>query len=308
MDNIKNYVKNNSQTLFRYNNLITETVFDNRGFFFSEEAQIIYGQIKNLPHLYVAWTDCEKGLFYIGESNQPRGRWQRSHAYHLGTLAYHLLDTLKPWDHNHKHWIDSWMDVNTLFIGNNNHNIKLYQEVKICFIPFKIYSEHNHLLLDKTQIGNINKKTEKDLIKSYLLDGFELLNIKHNDKAKRGKIKKSINTQSKMNTNSKISDNKNCIEFKVTRNQNIVNVADGIPNLPVGRCTIELFYKNRADVRLYINGIIRKIRVIDRTVGSYFIAPDTNNGNISKWQIVQNEMNNPNNIIEEITVRVCPTN
>ena len=44
-----------------------------------------------------------------------------------------------------------------------------------------------------------------------------------------------------MKTNSKKTDNKNCVEFKVTRNQNIVNVANGIPNLPVGRCTIELF-------------------------------------------------------------------
>ena len=47
---------------------------------------------------------------------------------------------------------------------------------------------------------------------------------------------------------------------------------------------------------------------MNRTVGEYFIAPDTNNGNIPKCQIVQNEMNTPNNIIEEITVRVCPIN
>ena len=261
-----------------------------------------------MPHLYVAWTDCVNGFFYIGKSYQPGGRWKRQHAYHMGTLAHHLLGTLRYDDQNHQHWIDNWMDVNSINLGNNIYNIQLFHEVKICFIPFKLYSEYNHLLLDKTQISDINKKTEEDLIKSYLLDGFKLLNKQHNGKAKNVKINKPINLTNKMRTKSKISDIQKCVEFKVTRNQNIVNVADGIPDLPVGRCTIELFYNNRADVRFYINGRIRNIRTGGRTLGQYFSAPDTNNGNISKWQIVQNEMNTPNKIIEEITVRVCPTN
>ena len=45
MNNLKNYVKNNSKTLFRYNNLITNVEFDNRGFFFSDAAQLEYNQI-----------------------------------------------------------------------------------------------------------------------------------------------------------------------------------------------------------------------------------------------------------------------
>lgn len=197
MDNIKNYVKNNSQTLFRYNGEITNAEFDNRGFFFAEEAQLEYNQIKNLPHLYVAWTVCEKGFLYIGKSFQQGGRWKRQHAYHLGTLAHHLLGTIRYDDQNHQHWIDNWMDVNTLNLGNNNHHIQLFREVKICFIPFKLYSEYNYQSLEKTQIRDINKKTEEDLIISYLLDGFELLNKQHNGKAKNVKIKKTINPSKK---------------------------------------------------------------------------------------------------------------
>ena len=121
------------------------------------------------------------------------------------------------------------------------------------------------------------------------------------------KTKDMISKPRKQKTgNSTVSEYTNCVEFQVTRHQNIAIVANAIPNLPVGPCTIQLFYENRADVRLYINGRIRNIRIVGRTVGQYFSAPDTNNGNISKWQIVQNEMNNPNKIIEEITVKVCP--
>ncbi|WP_297511101.1 hypothetical protein [Flavobacterium sp.] len=305
MNSIKNYVKNNSKTLFRYKNVITNAEFDNRGFFFTDAAELEYNLIKDLPHLYVAWTDCENGYLYVGISNQLGGRWKRQHAYHLGTFAHHLLGTLNSYDQNHQEWINNWMDINTINLGDNLHHIQLFQEVKICFIPFKLYSDINHLSLDKTQIKKINEKTEKKLIESYLLDGLKLLNKKHNGKAKNAKIKKPINSSNKMITSLKLPDYKNCVEFKVTRNQNIATVANGVPNLPVGRCTIELFYNNRADVRFYINGSIRNIRTVNRTVGQYFSAPDTNNRNISKWQIVQNEMNNPNNIIEEITIRVC---
>lgn len=185
MDNIKNYVKNNSQTLFQNSGELTNIVFDNKGFLFSDEAQLVYQQIKNSPHLYVAWTDCENGFFYIGKSFQQGGRWKRQHAYHLGTLAHHLLETIRYDDQNHQHWIDNWMDINTINLGTSIHNIQLFREVKICFIPFRLYSSENHLLLNKIQIREINKRTEEELIKSYLFDGFELLNIQHNLKQKK---------------------------------------------------------------------------------------------------------------------------
>jgi hypothetical protein len=94
-----------------------------------------------------------------------------------------------------------------------------------------------------------------------------------------------------------------CVEFKVRRNQNIIEVINNINDLPVGPCNIEIFSKDRTDIRRYINSKIRKIRTANRNVADYFMASD---GNISKYLIVEREMNDANSIIEEITVRVCP--
>ncbi len=107
------------------------------------------------------------------------------------------------------------------------------------------------------------------------------------------------------NTTKANNNNLGCITFNLTRHQNIAQVAAGILNLPIGPCTIELYYGNGQDVRLYINGRTRNIRTQDRTVTQYFNSPDTKHGNIARWKIVKNEMNTPSNIIEEITVRVC---
>lgn len=126
-----------------------------------------------------------------------------------------------------------------------------------------------------------------------------------NEKPK-AKTKNMISKPIKLqNSNSKGTDYENCIEFQLARNQNIATIANGISNLHVGPCSIELFYKNSNDVRLYINNGKRNIRTKNRTISEYFNSPDTKNGNIPKWQIVLNEMNEPKRIIEEITVRVC---
>ncbi len=94
-----------------------------------------------------------------------------------------------------------------------------------------------------------------------------------------------------------------CVEFKVRRNQNIIEVANNLIDLPVGPCTIEIFTNDRKDVRKYING---KVRKTSRSIIDYFNSPDTNLGNISRRLIILNEMNDDKRIIEEITVRVCP--
>ena len=99
---------------------------------------------------------------------------------------------------------------------------------------------------------------------------------------------------------------KGCVEFQVTRYDDIRDIANTFPHLPEGPCTIELFYENREDVRIYINNKIRKINIINRTLYDYFTSPDTSHNNTSKWRMVKNEMNAINNIIDEITVRVCP--
>ena len=100
-----------------------------------------------------------------------------------------------------------------------------------------------------------------------------------------------------------VRDNKGCVEFKVASDQNISQVAQAAINLPLGQCTIEIFSNNRADVRTYINGRIRKT---SRSVSEYLDSPDTANENLPRWKIVQAEMNNKKKIIEIITVRVCP--
>jgi len=99
-----------------------------------------------------------------------------------------------------------------------------------------------------------------------------------------------------------------CAEFKVHKNQNIIDVANDLIDLPVGPCTIEIFSNDKLDVRKYVNGKMRKITKFNRSVSSFFIAPDTNYeaGNISKSKIISDEMNNVQKPIEIITVRVCP--
>jgi len=179
MEQILEYIKQNSHCLFKhFENDIFEAVFDNRGFFFEPQTQIVYNGIRNLPHLYVAYSTGENGFYYIGKSFQNGGRWKRSHAYHLGTLAHHLLNTINQYDQNHQHWIDNWMQIETLNIGINNHTIKLISEVKICFIPFSIYSK-NECLNDIEQIRTYNKSSENKLIEYLNSLDYKLLNVKN---------------------------------------------------------------------------------------------------------------------------------
>jgi len=120
---------------------------------------------------------------------------------------------------------------------------------------------------------------------------------------------KVINSKSNIpkQVNSNLLSEENCKIFFVKRGERIDRVARNQANLPVGPCFIELFYKNRADVRSYVNGITRKIPTINRSVSDFFTATELINGmNIQKWQIVYDEMNDPNRIIEEITVKICP--
>lgn len=179
---IKNYVKENYSLLFQHqkDNQI-EAIFDKKGFSFTAEAQNHYNAIKNKPHLYVAWTNQEKGYYYIGKSFQAGGRWKRQHAYHLGTLAHHLLDTIRYDDQNHAHWIVHWMkDKTKVEIDSNLYSIELKKEVYISFIPFVVYSNQDFNTVTKAEIRKINTNIERQLIQSYLDDNIIVLNIQHN--------------------------------------------------------------------------------------------------------------------------------
>jgi hypothetical protein len=182
MQLIKDYVEENYSLLFQHqpdNTLIS--IFDTKGFSFTNEAQNNYNLIKNQPHLYVAWTNNKDGGRYVGKSFQPGGRWKRQHAYHMGTLAHHLLDNIRYDDQNHAHWIEHWMNRDTQAnIGNNLFSVNLKEEVYISFIPFIIYSNQDFNNLEKTEIRRINTNIENQLIQSYRQDNVKLLNVQHN--------------------------------------------------------------------------------------------------------------------------------
>ena len=182
MEVLKDYVRNNSERLFKHLHEDSEiAICDSKGFFFSDSALTRYNVIKHQPHLYVAWTETPQGQYYIGKSYQNGGRWKRQHAYHLGILAHHVLNTIQSDDQNHQHWIRNWFFPNSLICGGiNEYTIRLQNEVKISFIPFDLYSTENYSILSKQEIRLRNTLAEKTLIDSYIKDNKVLLNVQNN--------------------------------------------------------------------------------------------------------------------------------
>jgi hypothetical protein len=112
---IKKILNSNSEILFKHKQEdVLAAIFDSKGFYLSQSAAIKYNIIKNEPHIYVAWTKDESGFYYVGKSFQKGGRWKRQHAYHLGTLAYHLNNSIRHDDQNHLHWIEKCMNTNKI--------------------------------------------------------------------------------------------------------------------------------------------------------------------------------------------------
>lgn len=316
MKAVLDYIENNSTLLFKCSSKNSNNaIFDSKGFWLSEEAQIVYDKIKKQPHLYVAWTLQDSGYYYVGKSFQNGGRWKREHAYHLGTLAYHLLDNIRKDDQNHLHWIDAWMIRNTMKkIDKNNYSISLNEAVYICFIPFEIYSELNNEDLSIQKIRAINHEYEEKLIHYYRRNGISLLNVQNNHNRKK---QKTSNTSKKELISKNVSTNndnlspKNCVSFKVNQNELIHNVAQTKDNLLVGPCYLTIKDEDNQKNFVYIkaNGdFVRKISTKGKTVSEYFKAPDTNYGNkkTSKSRVVQIEMIKRK--IKTIDVTVCQAN
>jgi len=176
------YINANSSLLFETIDIQNKiAIFDKKGFRFSNESKLIYNQLKHTPHIYVAYNEIIDGYSYIGKSFQSGGRWKKQHAYHLGTLAYQILNTMKYDDQNHQHWIDSWMKIETFeILSENNYSIQLEKPVKICFIPFEIYTGLDYLNLDKEEIKLKNVQAEAILIKEFKRNNFKLLNVQMN--------------------------------------------------------------------------------------------------------------------------------
>lgn len=305
MKNVKKYVKNNSQTLFKSVDTINNIVFDNRGFLFSDKAQSKYNKICDLPHIYVAWVDGKDGFFYIGESFQKGGRWRRSHAYHLGTLAYHLLNTMKSYDQNHQHWIDSWMKTETLNLGSNEHFIQLIKEVKICFIPFEIYSEMELSKLDSTEIREINKKIETTLIQSYLNDGFKLLNVQNNQSVKstNKKLVKPIVIDNSINKGY-LKNNFKCVEFKVKKGESAHEKIQDASLQSDLIYSIDIF--ETTNTQNFICEYYNKTKIPYKYFGNADVSPKRliNKKEPARWKVIQKVMNENN--IKEVMIRLCP--
>ncbi len=111
------------------------------------------------------------------------------------------------------------------------------------------------------------------------------------------------NKSLKKNSNSNqkpISNQNNCIEFTVKKNQRISDISNN-PNFPTGKLTINIRDTKSNNV---VYSKERKITIVGRTLQKYFISNDASG--LPKWKVIQNEMKQNN--IEEITVRVCPIN
>ena len=302
---IKDYVQNNYSILFKTSKTESlEAVFDNRGFWFDDSTKLIYDGIKSQPHLYVAFT--KSGFYYIGKSNQQGGRWKRQHAYHLGTLAYHLLDTIRYDDQNHLHWIEAWMDIDSLVLNNLFNAINLKETVYISFIPFSLYSNLSSFnskksLPPKETIFQFNKKIEASLISSYLNDGKTLLNIQRANTNKKPRSNNIKPTDSFTANDDIVYKNGENISktFHFSNIQSISNVAASISNLPVGPCTIKITHSITGEI-LFVRQ--RTIRTKGRSVAQFFHASNDISGT-PKWEVLQDEMNK--NSVEEATVTVC---
>ena len=104
-----------------------------------------------------------------------------------------------------------------------------------------------------------------------------------------------------------------CIEFFVLRNQSISDVVRGVDGLPNEACSFEILDSatglrlspferwNRTGTKIHINPKAQNIYTYFAATGGKIDGKET-----PRWMHIQNRMNIPNDIIEEITVRVCP--
>lgn len=178
IENIALYIAENSVPLFEtLQDYPLKAIFDEKGFFLSGVAQIKYRKVRSEPHLYIAFVKNTNGTTYIGKSYQSGGRWKRSHAYHLGTLAHHMNNTIRYDDQNHSHWIDAWMNLDSIRRTGVNNTIDLKSEVLVVFIPFEIYSVNSYKGLTKEDIKALNHSVEGQLITEYSVRNVGLLNV-----------------------------------------------------------------------------------------------------------------------------------
>jgi len=111
-------------------------VFDDKGFFLREEASKVYGEIKSKPHIYVPRFKSSNNAIYIGKTTQKGGRWQRSHAHHLGGLADVILGTANKDNRYRRRWVKPWFEIENFQPKKHTdsmYHIKMRQTVCISF-------------------------------------------------------------------------------------------------------------------------------------------------------------------------------
>jgi len=99
---------------------------------------------------------------------------------------------------------------------------------------------------------------------------------------------------------------KKYVEFLVNVEENAAEVAALTPNLPVGKCTIQVFNNATNQAVFYTVGgrHIRNINSINRTVSQYLNSTDERQNRIARWKLLKNEMMANN--IKVVKIVVCP--
>ena len=131
-------------------------IFDDEGFFLSNEAENIYKKIRDIPHIYIA--RLKNGDWaYIGMSYQKGGRWKRKHYYHLGTLAYQILGTKKEDEQDHSLWIEKWFYPWNGERYIDYYAIRMKEEIVISFLPLPGASRDHLKMLEKKLISEARR-------------------------------------------------------------------------------------------------------------------------------------------------------
>lgn len=83
-----------------------------------------------------------------------------------------------------------------------------------------------------------------------------------------------------------------CVDFTVKMEESAAEVAALTPNLPLGKCTIQVFNNatNQAVFYTASGRHIRNINTINRTVSQYFNSTDEKQKRIARWKLLQIEM------------------
>lgn len=172
------YIETNKVKLFKTDPINSDlAIFDNKGFKLSDQADSILNELDpltnerfySLPHLYIAFMEeklDEPNHIYVGKSCPPNAILQRAYNYPNGTLVYNLTKSIRPDDLNHVHWLDAWMEMESLKRGEIN-TIKQKSPIYICFIPFQVYAALDFRILSDNQIRAFNRDRELVLIQYF---------------------------------------------------------------------------------------------------------------------------------------------